>query len=141
RFVEVEAGRETGEARCRLSAHITTRSLVLQIVAGGKGTVTGAGDDADPEIRIGGELVPHAGELGVRRRVQRVHDFGTVDRDGQNVAVARCLAELAHCSPSHTSMGSKRKLEPPDNGFIARKCRSSSVAISTLPRRPERATR
>ena len=60
--------------------------LHLEIVAGRKGALAGAGDDPDPQIRIGGELVPDRVEFPMRLAVQRVHDLRPVDRDDADAA-------------------------------------------------------
>lgn len=42
--------------------------------------------------------------------------------------------------PAQASAGRRRKAAPCESGRIARKCRSSNVAISVVPRREARAT-
>ena len=85
RLVEIEAVREPGETGFG-PRPAPARSLHLEIVAGRKGSLAGAGDDPDPQIRIGGELVPDRIEFPMRFAVQRVHDFRPVDRDDADAA-------------------------------------------------------
>jgi hypothetical protein len=55
--------------------------LYFEVVAGGESALAGAGDDADPQLGIGGELVPHPVEFPMRLAVQRIHDLRPIDRD------------------------------------------------------------
>src|SRR5260221_11797512 len=82
RLHQIEPAGEAGEARGRMPG-LVSGGLVFQVVAGGEGLVAGAGDDGDPEIRIGGEAVPHLVELEMRRPVQRVHHLRPVDGDAR----------------------------------------------------------
>ena len=63
RLVEVVAGGDTAEPGLGLAAHVAARRLVLQVVAGRERTVPGPGDDRDPQIGVGGELVERIGQL------------------------------------------------------------------------------
>ena len=47
-------------------------------------------------LRIGDEFVEHRLELEVRRRVERIHHLGAVQRDDGEVAFALDLAEFRH---------------------------------------------
>jgi hypothetical protein len=80
RFIEVEARGKPGKA-CPGPGTSPPSRLHLQIVAGGKGALAGAGDNADPQVWVGGKLVPHAVQFPMRLAVQRVHHLGPVDRD------------------------------------------------------------
>ena len=98
-LVEVVAVGEAAEALgrgmrppARLGAQLR---VILEVVAGRERLVAGAGDDRDPQLGIGGELVEDVRQLLVRHRVQRVVDLGAVDGDDQQVAVDLGLAVLA----------------------------------------------
>ena len=69
--------------------------VILEVVAGRERLVAGAGDDRDPQLGIGRELVEDVRQLLVRHRVQRVVDLRAVDGDDQQVAVDLGLAVLA----------------------------------------------
>ena len=77
--------RKPGKAGLRPGA-AAAGGLDLEVVAGGKGALAGAGDDPDPEVGVGGELVPDAVELPMRLAVQRVQYLGPVDRDDADPA-------------------------------------------------------
>ena len=80
RLVEVMALGQAGEAGGRRRPALAG-GLHLQIVAGGKGAVAGARHDGDPQIRVGGELVPDLVEFLMRLAVQGVHHLRPVQRD------------------------------------------------------------
>jgi hypothetical protein len=44
--------------------------LVFEVVARGERALARAGDDADPEVLVGREVVPRIIELAARRRMQ-----------------------------------------------------------------------
>jgi hypothetical protein len=98
RLRKTEARRESGEAALGHAAHVAAGGLVLQIVPGRERAIARAGDDADPGVGVGLELVPDRRELTVRRRVERVHDLGPVDRHDPQAALPLDLAELRHAS-------------------------------------------
>jgi len=58
-----EASRFEGELE-QVKAQLDGAGLVLEVVAGGEGPVAGAGHDADPLFRIGGEGEMKCGEFG-----------------------------------------------------------------------------
>ena len=70
--------------------------VVFEVVAGAERLVAGAGDDGDPQLRVGAELVECLDQLLVRHRVARVVDLGAVDRDDHQAAVGFDLAVLTH---------------------------------------------
>src|SRR5262249_49716963 len=79
-----EAAGDAAEAALRLpplrhaaGGTVTCRGD-FQIVAGGEGAVAGAGEDGDPHLGVGVEIVPDLAQLRVRVGVQRVEDFGAV---------------------------------------------------------------
>ena len=93
RLGQVEALRQPGETACRAFARAAGR-LVFQVVAGGERLVAGAGDDRRPLFGVGGEIVEYRVELEMRRRVQRVVDFGPVDGHHRQPPLARHLQEF-----------------------------------------------
>src|SRR5207244_11569184 len=74
RLVAVEARGEAGEAAL-VPAALAARRLPFQVVAGAECLVAGAGDDRDPLLRIGGEIVKNLVELEMRVDMQRVVHF------------------------------------------------------------------
>ena len=97
RLVKPLARRQARKAR-RHEAACTATGLVLEVVAGRKRSRSSAGDDRDPLLGVGSEIVPHAFEFEVRRVVQRVHHVWAVQRDDGQVAFAFDLAEFMHRS-------------------------------------------
>src|SRR5262245_33569775 len=75
--------------------------VILEVVAGRERLVAGAGDDGDPQLRVGCELVEDVRQLLIGHRVQRIVDLGPVDGDDQQVAFGLGLAVLAHCGFLH----------------------------------------
>src|ERR1700737_2497377 len=66
-------------------AALPAAPLPLQIVAGAERLVAGAGDDRDPLLGIGGEIIEHLVEFEMRVDMQRVVHFRPAqvpDRDG-----------------------------------------------------------
>ena len=100
RLVEVEAVGEAAEALGRVDRALAGLGLdlgvVLEVVAGAEGLVAGAGDDGDPEVRVGLELVERLDHLLVRHGMAGVVDLGAVDRDNHQMAVGLDFAVLAH---------------------------------------------
>src|SRR5579864_316224 len=88
RLGDVEARGDAGEAAL---AHLRTFAAMLggpfEIIAGGKRALARTGQDRDPHLAVGREVVPHLVHLQVTRRLQCVHDLGAVERDvGQMAA-------------------------------------------------------
>ena len=85
-FVDIEAARDAGKAAAR-RLHPFQRILrrELQVIAGGKGLLPCAGDDRDPEVVVGGEVVPDVHHLVAAGRMDRVVHFRPVDRDVSHV--------------------------------------------------------
>src|SRR5205807_5495975 len=77
------------------------RRLKLEVVAGAEGPVAGARDDRHPELRVAGELVEDGRQLAVGWGMERIHDFGPVDRDNEQAAIALGLTELSHPGESN----------------------------------------
>ena len=94
RLVEVEAAGETAKAAAGMVDPRSAGRGDLQIVAGAEGALARARHDRDPLFRVGGEIVEDLGKFDMRRRVQRVHDFGPVERDDRQPPFALDLAEL-----------------------------------------------
>ena len=93
RLVAVEARGEAGKAAL-VPAALAARRLPFQIVAGAERLVAGAGDDRDPLLGIGGEIVEHLVELEMRVDMQRVVHFRARQRDDRDRALARHLGEF-----------------------------------------------
>ena len=115
--------------------------VILEVVAGAERLVAGAGDDGDPQVGVGGELVEGIRQLLVRHRVQRVVDLGTIDGDDQQVAVGLDLAVLAHghflprgCCTRTPRLGGcacqARRPAMPDDGSKAGRCKGAGVWIA-----------
>ena len=90
RLVAVETHGEPGEAAL-VPAALAARRLPFQIVSGAKRLVASAGDDRDPLLGIGGEVVEHLVEFKMRVDMQRVVHFGARQRDDRDRALARDL--------------------------------------------------
>ncbi len=71
RLVAVEARGEAGKAAL-VPAALAARRLPFQVVAGAERLVAGAGDDRDPLLGVGGEIVEHLVEFEMRVDMQRV---------------------------------------------------------------------
>ena len=114
RLGEVIAVGEPGKAlRRMLRALAGLRALlgvILQVVAGAERLVAGAGDDRDPQFRVGGERIEGVRQLLVGHRVQRVVHLGPVDGDGHQVTVALDPAVLAHCLSSGSRAGTAGRM-------------------------------
>jgi hypothetical protein len=100
RLRRCEAVGQAAEALGRMDRTLAGLGLdlgvILEVVAGAEGLVAGAGDDGDPEVRVGLELVERLDHLLVRHGMAGVVDLRTVDRDDHQVAVGLDLAVLAH---------------------------------------------
>ena len=70
--------------------------VVFQVVTGAEGLVAGAGDDGDPQLGVGLELVESVDQLLVRHGMAGVIDLGTIDGDDHQTAVFLDLTVLAH---------------------------------------------
>src|SRR5262249_7989127 len=88
RLVAVEARGQSGEAALVPAAFATCR-LPLEIVAGAKSLVAGAGDDRDPLLGVGAEIVEHLVELVMRFNMKRVVHFGSRQRHDRDRPLAR----------------------------------------------------
>ena len=80
----------------RLPVLLLDLGVVLEVVAGAERLVAGAGDDGDPQLGIGVELVERLDQLLVRHRMARVVDLRPVDGDDHQAAVGLDLAVLTH---------------------------------------------
>ena len=69
-FAQVEATRQSRKAAWH-GHTLTAFCLITKIVAGAEATPA-PGDDRDPHVVVGGEIVEHIAEFGVRWRVQGV---------------------------------------------------------------------
>ena len=85
-LVQVEPRGQAGKAR-RRAAHFPARRLMLQVIAGGKGPLSSAGDDAHPLLGIRRKGVQSLMHLEVGRRVQGVHHVRPVERDDGDVTL------------------------------------------------------
>ena len=74
--------------------------VILEVVAGAERLVAGAGDDGDPELGIGGELVEGVRQLLVRHRVAGVVDLGPIDGDRHQMPVGLCHQLYSPMAPS-----------------------------------------
>ena len=72
RLHQIEARGEAAEAGLRHARHAVLGGP-LEIVAGRERALARAGEDRDPAVGVGREVVPDPLELLVRRRMQRVH--------------------------------------------------------------------
>ena len=63
------------------------------VAAGAEGAVAGAGDDDDPDFRIGAGVLDGLAHLGQRLAGEGVHHVGTVDGDPSGAADAAVLLE------------------------------------------------
>jgi hypothetical protein len=93
RLVAVEARGQAGKAAL-VPAALSARRLPFQVVAGAERLVAGAGDDRDPLLGIGGEIVEHLVELEMRVGMQRVVHFGARQRHDRDRALARHLGKF-----------------------------------------------
>ena len=83
----------------RLPVLLLDLGVVLEVVAGAERLVAGAGDDGDPQLGIGLELVEGLGQFLVRHGMAGVVDLRPVDRDDHQAAVGFDLAVLTHGVP------------------------------------------
>src|SRR4030088_1805148 len=75
-------------------AALPPRRLPFQIVAGAERLVAGAGDDRDPLLGIGAEIVEHLVQFEMRIRMQRVVHFRPRQRHDRDRALARNYREF-----------------------------------------------
>ncbi|MHC2774080.1 hypothetical protein ACVIM7_003571 [Bradyrhizobium liaoningense] len=84
-----QSNREVRPAKPALvPAALAARRLPLQVVAGAERLVARAGDDRDPLLGVGREIVKHFLQLEMRIGVQRVVDLGPRQRDDRDRPLA-----------------------------------------------------
>ena len=94
RLGQIEPG---GEAR-ETSGHryaLAALRLIAKVVAGAEAP-TAAGDDGNPHVVVGGEVVEYLTKLGIGGRVQRVQAIRSVQGDGHHVVLLVDQTVLRH---------------------------------------------
>ncbi|MGY4426938.1 hypothetical protein ACVWY2_009387 [Bradyrhizobium sp. JR6.1] len=89
--------------------------LPFQVVAGAERLVAGAGDDRDPLLGIGGEVVEHLVELEMRVDMQRIVNLGPRQRHDGDGTLARHLGEfqIHVCSRRFSAAKNMADILPP----------------------------
>ena len=79
----------------------------FQVGAHAERAFAGAGDDRDPQCRVGGIKIECAVELDMRGEMQRIEHLGTIDRDRQDgvLAIQSQILEAGHGRHIHRSIG------------------------------------